>query len=165
MRVTRVVGLGMAGIVVIAAVIALWSVRPQPVLGPRRSLTSEDIQAIESTIGLKVPGPETIDKIALLHGKDCSLFIKICVPAECGAAMRGVVSARARAVKHSDVLWSRVIPWFSLAEEKMDVAYEEALGDYTVFEKPFAGTTTIYICVGGISKRIGPGVYRIFTGK
>jgi len=131
-------------------------------LEPTLPLQNTDLIAIESTIQLKLPGISAVRNIALLHGKDNTLFLEIIVPDETASKLKATVSARSRAVRHSDVLWG-VPPWFAVSEEKVDSAYEEAPLTYVVFCKPDSGTTVIYIRVSSMSERITTGVYNIFT--
>ncbi len=86
MRPSRPVVLGVVGVVLVAAVVMLrWDMIRnnswlRPVSEPSRPLEDKDLKEIESAIRLKLPGINAVRNIAILQGKDSTVFLKIVVP-------------------------------------------------------------------------------------
>jgi len=148
---------------VIGMCFGIWRFWPRPFLEPTHSLQVTDLPAIESAIRLELPDIGAVKAMALIHGKDSTLCLKLVVPFDYGRAMLEAVRARSKPAESSRLSpISSVVPWFRIEDGEKAQVFDEGGADYIAFCDPNAETTTIYVTAGSSSERLSPGVYAMF---
>ena len=155
-----------AMLVCLAMLVVSWGIPRSPIYRPCRPLRPEHLSALGKAVGFRIPEVDDVENIALLHGKDSTLFIRIVVPNDYARELLRQARARGRAIEASHIGKApRDLSWFEVSSDEVVAAFiVEDYGYYQiVFCRPRPEGTRLYVEVGSGTKRLSRDVYSIFS--
>ena len=133
---------------------------------PTRTLRPADLGAIESTIGLELPNITVVQSIALLHGKDTTLFLKLVVPEKSAESMFRIVEGRCKRMEPERMSGlESAVPWFRFAPGDRPQAFRDPNGFSFAFCQPRNGAVEIFILGGPPHGGLWTALHDIFDAR